>query len=139
MSRENVPQDRRAQAEAVVAALNARDFDALGDLPFHPDLMFRSVLAVAEGDVYHGIEGLREWARNVDSTFDDFRVELVEFREVDAERAVSVVRTAGRAKASGLPITVRVGQVWTWRNGLIWRNDAYTDVREAFAAVGLRE
>jgi ketosteroid isomerase-like protein len=139
MSRENVPQDRRAQTEAIFLALDARDFDALGDLPFHPDMEFHSVFAAAEGGVYHGIEGLREWARDVDSTFDDFTIELVDFREVDDERAVVVARTAGKAKGSGLPVDVRLGQVWTWRNGLLWRNDVYTDMREALEAVGLRE
>lgn len=139
MSRERVQQDRRAQTEAIFLALDARDFDALGDLPFHPDMEFHSVFAAAEGGVYHGIEGLREWARDVDSTFDDFTVELIDFREVDHERAVVVARTAGKAKGSGLPVDVRLGQVWTWRNGLLWRNEVYSDMREAFAAVGLRE
>src|SRR5687767_7656259 len=116
MSQENVEQDRRAQIEAIVDALNARDFKALGDMPFHPDFEFRSVFAVAEGGVYYGIQGLREWAKNVDSTFDDFRNEVVEFREVDEERAVVIVGATGVAKASRVPIDTRVGMVWSWRN-----------------------
>ena len=139
MSRENLPQDRRAQVDAMFSAANARDFEALGEMPFHPDFEFRSVFAVTEGGVYHGIQGLREWARSVDSAFDDYRVEVGGFQEVDDERAVVVVDIMGKGKASDVPVDARIGHVWTWRNGLAWRVDAYSDVREALEAVGLRE
>ena len=139
MSRENLPQDRRAQVDAIFSAANARDFEALGEMPFHPDFEFRSVLAVVEGGVYHGIQGLREWARDLDSIFDDYTIEVGGFQEVDDERAVVVAHLTGKGKASGLPVDERVGQIWTWRNGLVWRTDTYFDFREALEAVGLRE
>ena len=139
MSRENLPQDRRAQVDAIFSAANARDFEALGEMPFHPDFQFRSVLAVVEGGVYHGIQGLRQWARNLDSIFDDYRFEVGGFEEVDDERVVVVVQLTGKGKSSDLPVDTRVGQVWTWRNGLVWRIDTYSDVREALEAVGLAE
>ena len=137
MSEKAQSQDRRAQAEALLAALNARDFGALAELGLHPDLEFRSAFAAAEGRTYKGLQGLREWATTVDSAFDDFRSELIEFREVDDERALVVLRNTGKATASRIPIDVRSGQVWTWREGLMWRNDVYRDVREAYAAVGM--
>jgi ketosteroid isomerase-like protein len=139
MSENAHSQDRRAQAEAVLAALNRRDFAALAERGLHPDMEFRSAFAVAEGGTYRGLQGLREWATTVDSAFDDFRSELIDFREVDDERAVVVLRNTGKAAASHIPIDVRSGQVWTWREGLMWRNDVYRYVHEAFAAVGLPE
>ena len=135
----NAPPDKRAQAEALTAALNARDFDALADMPFDPAVELRSLIAAAEGGVYYGIQGIRNWAESVDSIFDDFRLELVDFREVDDDRASLGVQLKAKAKTSGLPVDARVGQVWTWRKGLMWRNDIYRDYREALEAVGLGE
>src|SRR6478672_3111968 len=122
MSQETFPQDRRAQVEAFVAALDARDFDALAAMPRHPDLEFRSAFAVAEGGVYRGFEGFREWAANVDAVFEDFRSQLVDFRAADDERAVVIVKNTAKARASGVTLDERSGQVWTWRDGLVWRN-----------------
>jgi ketosteroid isomerase-like protein len=39
---------------------------------------------------------------------------------------------------SGIPLDVRVGQVWTWREGRMLRNVVYTDPNDAFRAVGLQ-
>jgi ketosteroid isomerase-like protein len=130
-------QGKREQAEALLAALNARDFDAFGEMPVHPDMEFHSVFAAAEGEVYHSVQGLREWAQAVDSTFDRFHNELMDFRELDDERALVVVRATGRAKASGVPIDTSLTQIWTWRDGKMWRNQVFTDRREALKAAGL--
>jgi ketosteroid isomerase-like protein len=139
MSQET-PQGKREQAEAVVAALNARDFEALGEMPFHPDMEFRSVLTAVEGGTtYHGIQGLRQWAQDIDSIFERVNSELIDFREVDDERAIVVVRVTGLARTSGAPFDGRRTQIWTWRNGKIWRSEAFTDPREAFKAAGISE
>lgn len=60
-------EEKHEQAEAVFGALNARDFDTLGNMPFHRDMEFHSAIAAAEGRVYHAMNGLREWAEDVDS------------------------------------------------------------------------
>ena len=139
MPHEVAPQDRRAQAEALFVALNARDFDALADMSFDPEMEFHSVIAAAEGRVYYGVDGLREWGRDLDSIFDDVNVEMVEFREVNDERALLSTRVTARAKGSGVPVNTLIHQVWTWRKGLLWRNDAYTDPLKALEAAGLRK
>jgi ketosteroid isomerase-like protein len=139
MSQTKPLSDKRALLEAVAAAINARDFDALADMPFHPDMELRSVIAAAEGGVYHGIQGLRDWAHDIDSAFEEFSIRIVEFREVDDERVLAVLHNSGTAKASGVPIEQRTHAVCTWRNGLMWRNDIYSDLHEALDAVGLSE
>jgi ketosteroid isomerase-like protein len=137
---QEIPQGRREQAEAVFAALNARDFEALGDMPFHPDVELRSVLTALEGGtIYHGIQGIRQWAQDVDSIFDGLHNELIDFHDVDAERAILIVRVTGRARTSGVPVDERRAQIWTWRNGKMWRNDVFADPREAFKIAGLSE
>lgn len=138
MSRETA-REKREQAEALLGALNARDFEAIAEMPVHPDLEFHSIIGAAEGGIHHGVQGLREWAEAVDSTFDGFRIELLDLREVDGERALLVIRLTATAKASGVPIDTQVGQVWTWRNAKMWRNEAFSDTRDAFKAAGLQE
>lgn len=131
--------DRRETTQAVVETINSRDFEAVAELPWHPGLEFHSVVGGSEGDVYHGLQGLRQWAATVDETWEGFHLELLDFHEVDDDRAVVVLRLTGRARSSGAPLDARVGQVWTWRNGRLWRNVAYSDVRQALEAAGLAE
>src|SRR6266571_3414430 len=98
MSHETPP-GKREQAEAVFAALTGRDFEALGEMPFHPDMEFRSVLTAVEGGTtYHGIQGLRQWAQDIDSIFERFHSELIDVREVDDDRAIVIDRVTGRAR-----------------------------------------
>ena len=132
-------QDRRAQVEAVTTALDTRDFDALADMAIHPDMQLRSAISMAEGDVLYGIQGLRQWGETIDSTFDDFRVRLAEYREVDDEHALVVTHNRGTAKASGVPVEMLTYLVCTWRNGLMWRGQAYTERGAALEALGLAE
>ena len=138
MSRENV-EDKRGQAEAMFAAINARDFEAVSKMPFHRDMEFHSVFAASEGRIYRGIAGLREWAEDVDSAFEGFHIEVLDLAVLDAERALLAVRVSGRARASGVPVDQRLAQIWTWREGQLWRNDVFTDPREAFRAAGVAE
>jgi ketosteroid isomerase-like protein len=137
---EETPHWKREQVEAAFAALNARDFEALGELPFHPDMELRSVLAAVEGGTtYHGIQGLRQWAQDVDSIFERLNNELIDFHELDDERAIGIVRVTGRARTSGVPVDERRAAFMTWRNGKMWRAETFTDPREAFKAAGISE
>jgi ketosteroid isomerase-like protein len=139
MSRENGPQDGRKQLEAQLDALNARDFESLTEL-LDPAVEFRSILGAAEGEAaYTGIDGLRKWAEEVDAVWEDWHQEVVDYREVGESQAVAVIRATGRAKGSGVPLDTCTGNVLTWRHGKGWRNEAYSDPREALEAVGLRE
>jgi ketosteroid isomerase-like protein len=140
MSPGDKPVDRRKQVHAMVDAVNARDFEALAELPFDPEFEYRSAVAAVEGEVYKGgAQGLRKWAESVDEAFDGFHAEVVEVHEVGEEQALVVFHVAGTAKASGFRLDERLAQVWTWRNGKLWRNEAYADPKEAFEAVGLHE
>jgi hypothetical protein len=115
----------------MLEALNARDFEAVAELPLHPALEFHSRLAKAEGGVYLGLEGVREWARNIDEIFEGFRIELIEFEEIDEDRVLVVLRNVGTARGSGAPLDARSAAVWTWRGERMWRNDVYSSRAEA--------
>jgi ketosteroid isomerase-like protein len=133
------PKDKQAQVYAVMDAVNARDFDALSRIPLDPAFEFRSLIAAAEGGIYVGLDGLRQWAKAVDDVWRDFRAEPVQYSDAGEDRAVVIFHVTGRAKGSGIPLDDRNGQVWTWRRGKLWRNDAYPDPDEALEAAGLLE
>jgi ketosteroid isomerase-like protein len=42
-------------------------------------------------------------------------------------------------RQSGAPVDQAIAIVWTLRDGLIWRGQAFLDQREALEAVGLRD
>jgi ketosteroid isomerase-like protein len=139
MSQEQGSNDGRKQLEAVLDALNARDFQSLTEL-LDPAVEFRSVLGATEGEAaYTGIDGLRKWAEEADAIWEDWHQEVVDYREVGESQAVALIRATGRAKASGVPLDTCTGNVVTRRHGRGWRIEAYSDPRDALKAVGLAD
>ncbi len=132
MSRGNVEDLVHRVADAV----NRRDAEALGAM-FHPEFEYHSAIAAAEGTYYRGVDGMRQYFDDVDSTWKDFRIEVEDIREV-GEQVLVLWRVTATSRA-GVPLDQITGQVWTWRDGMPWRNTAFTDPREALEAVGLPE
>ena len=131
------PGDERYElAHALAAALNARDLERVIELTSE-DLEFHSMLATAEGRVFRGLAGMREWAESVDSAMDDFRIELCDVHAAGDDRVVVRFRATARGRSSGVPLDFEVGQVWTWRDGVPWRNEVFSNPDDALRAVGL--
>jgi ketosteroid isomerase-like protein len=131
MSQENVELARR-----IGDAINRRDLKVVEEL-FHPDFEFHSAIARSEGGFYRGIDGMRDYFRDVDEAWDAFRIDLEDVRE--AGEQVVILWHVRATSRSGVPLDQIVGQVWTWRDGMPWRNESFTDVRDAFEAAGLSE
>ena len=56
---------------------------------------------------------------------------------IDAgERVVVIVHQRGRSKATGVPVDMRFGQVWTLRDGQSIRMQMYASPEEAIEATG---
>jgi len=110
-------------------AFNRRDNDALAGL-MDPDIEFRTTVETA-----HGRAGVEEWVRQVDELFDDFQIEIEETLEA-GDRVVVLVHEHARAKGSGLDVDMRIGHVWTLRDGRAVAMHAYPTHAEARAAVG---
>lgn len=134
------PEQIDSYARELIGALNARDFDAIAEMPHFDNERseFNSAFAAAEGGVFRGLEGLREWARAVDETWDDFHVEILRTVPAGENRAVAEFRLTGTARASGAPLDGGASQLWTFdEEGVIVRNDAWTDPRKAFEVAGV--
>jgi ketosteroid isomerase-like protein len=104
----------------------------------HPEIVFETHGFDATKSV--GVAELgarwREWM----SVWEDYRTEADEFRELDHERVLVLMRHGGRGKASGLGIESvnRPGaNVFDVREGKVTRLALYFDREEALADLGL--
>src|SRR4051812_22176249 len=90
-------------------------------------------------------KGLAEMAssfRTLLSPWEEFRLEAIEYRELDPERVLVLDRSSGRGKSSGLDLG-RVQSQGAWlfhvREGRGTRMVRYLDCDRALEALGLRE
>jgi ketosteroid isomerase-like protein len=89
-----------------------------------------------ERQAYEGVEGAREFLAAWVEAWDDWTLEIEELHEA-GDRIVAIAHQRGRAKATGLPVDMRFGQVWTIRDGKQVRMEMYATPEEAVAAAGL--
>lgn len=129
MSEENVEIIRRGY----------KQFTAAGEIRAHPDLVWDVTnLGWPEQQIYDGPEGAMQFMAEWADAWDDWEMEAEEY--IDAgERVVVIVNQQGRSKATGIPVEMRFGQVWTLRDAQAIRMQLYADPDEALKAVGLSE
>jgi len=87
---------------------------------------------------YEGRDGWLEFIKAWTEDF-DWSIELAQ--AVDAGDGRVVVETHQRAagKASGVPVELQMGGVWTVENGQVVRMENFFDLADAFAAAGLQD
>jgi ketosteroid isomerase-like protein len=76
---------------------------------------------------------------DLDTLFERWRIEEANCIEVGDNCVVQIHRVTGRAKGSGVPINQRLGVVWTFKDGLIFRGRVFLTPRDALDAAGLSE
>jgi ketosteroid isomerase-like protein len=69
----------------------------------------------------------------------EFRVEAESYRDLDDDRVLLLGRVVGRGRGSGAAVHAELGQVFTFRDGLLVSYRGYLDREEALQAVRLRE
>ena len=84
-----------------------------------------AAMAMAWGEV------LRAW--------EDFRVELDDYREVDDERVLALINFRGRGKTSGLEIATKGAALFQLRDGKVSRIVHYWNRDRALADLGLEK
>ena len=70
--------------------------------------------------------------------FDQLRSEPERFWEAD-DKVLVFVRLRGTGAASGAGFDIRIGHLWTLRDGVVVRGEGYGDREQALEAAGLRE
>jgi ketosteroid isomerase-like protein len=117
-------------------------FSATGELD--PDIMAPDLVwdmsqfrGWPEAPLYHGVDGARSFLRAWTEGWDDWMIRLESLHDA-GDLVVAVVRQSGRSKATGLPVDMMFGMVWTVRDGKQARMTMYADPAEAMRAAGLR-
>jgi hypothetical protein len=70
--------------------------------------------------------------------FEDLALEPEELLDL-GERLISVTRISGHGSGSGVPVNQFLFQVFTFRRGLVAKQEDFGSREEALEAVGLRE
>jgi ketosteroid isomerase-like protein len=107
----------------------------------HPTIEFVRPDGPSPGQ-WFGPAGMAEATREWLNTWEDSRAEVDEYRELDAERVLVLVRYLGRGKASGLDIEQlesRGAQVFHVRGRQVTRFVQYLSRDRALADLGLEE
>jgi ketosteroid isomerase-like protein len=112
--------------------------DAEGALAFFDPEVVVDASRGVDGGIGHGREELSATISGWVSTFDEWREEIEEMRDLGSQ--VCVVSTQhGRGKGSGIETKTRYAVLYEVRGNRITRMTLYSDPAEALEAVGLAE
>ena len=90
-------------------------------------------------DEYYGTEGMDQFLSDWMATFDDWSYELEEVIEGEGGKVVVLGVQRGVNRGAGVPVEMRLAQVWTLDDDLrAVRMEMYTDRAAGLAAAGLR-
>jgi ketosteroid isomerase-like protein len=105
-----------------------------------PEIEFVLADGPSGRETWTGLARLREGYRDYLSAWDAYRVEADEFRELDRERVLVLVRRSGRGRTSGLDLgQMRTpgAAVFHLREGKVTTLIAYGNRERALADLGL--
>jgi ketosteroid isomerase-like protein len=126
MSQENVEIVR-----AGFAAHNRGDIDSLVEI-YDPDVVFETLLL----GTHHGKEAIRRLFEENQSNQSDYRVEPVEMID-SGDKVVTVVEFGGAGPVSGIALADRIVFVHTFKDGLVVREQTFSNREDALHAAGL--
>jgi ketosteroid isomerase-like protein len=133
MSQENIDLVRRS-----MQAFNDRDFPALESI-YSEDFVLCLIGGFADlvGTEFRGrdpaLDFMTEWIETIDA-----RGEIETIRQVN-DQLFAIVNHAATGAASGVDTTLRVGHVYSFRDGRISALGSYYTVDDTLKAVGLAE
>ena len=127
-------EERISVVRAFTDAVTERNLDAALKL-CHPEIEFFSLLAQLEARPYRGLAGIRRYFKEIDATWEEWRVEVEQLLSSPDGRVVIVMSTHMRGKGSGLPFVQRVAVLWEFKDEKLWRAGLYRDPADAVRAM----
>ena len=128
------PEAKLALIRKLYDAMAARDLDTIVSL-VDPDLTIVQTPELPWGGEHEGLEGLATFYGVLTETVNS-KVEHDELF-VAGNRVVQIGRTRGTVVSSGHPFDIREVHIWTVRDGMIVRFEAYIDTPAMLAALAL--
>jgi ketosteroid isomerase-like protein len=105
----------------------------------HPEIEFVIADGPAPGS-WRGLAGLAEGSRSFLGAWEDYHADVEEYRELDDERILVLVRASGRGKTSGMDVGqlgAKGANLFHVRSGKVTRYVIYWDRELALADLGL--
>lgn len=138
---EQTPEQLIDPVRRVIAAWNADDLEAALELA-HPavELDFRGGEMLFPGldEFYRGHDGFRRWWLAIKEPFEYWHSEALRFI-CGGDKVVSPVHFEAKGGSSGAEVVLDLVDVWTVRDGLIVRFQAYETLEEALEVAGLTD
>jgi ketosteroid isomerase-like protein len=100
----------------------------------HPEIEFFSTMSQLEASPYRGFAGIRRYFREIDASWEEWRVEVEQLLPTPDGCVVIVMSTHLRGKGSGVPFTQHVANIWEFKDEKLWRATLYRDPAEAMRA-----
>jgi ketosteroid isomerase-like protein len=130
MSEENVEVVRKAIAYEYYGVGDRAEAEVI----FDPHVVLNPI----DEEPSSGFDAMRADMERWASAFDELEVTIEEI--IDAgDQVVVVAYHQGRGRTSGVNVDTRFYEVYTLREGKVWRVDEYTERAEALEAAGLQE
>ena len=121
-------------AQALYEAINRHDFD-VGFALLDPGFEWIEPEYGLLGGRHQGFDEVRAAIEAQLEVFDDFSIEAESFHE-HGDRVAVPVRQRGTGGASGVEVEIRIGHLWTVRDGKALRLEVFPAREDAERAVG---
>jgi ketosteroid isomerase-like protein len=119
--RRSYEQLNEGHTEAAIAALD-------------PDAIWEESGELPGGDVLHGRDQVRDFLEGFLETWSEFRQEIEDVLVV-GDRVCLLIHLRATGRVSGAEVDAQYAHIWTLRDGLGVRVDAYRDQAEARRAL----
>jgi ketosteroid isomerase-like protein len=101
-----------------------------------PEIAFESMLGLTGGR-YHGHAGIHRYFDDVESAWEDWKVDVERTVEGADGRVAIVMTMRARGKGSGVMLAERTAHIWTLRDGKLSRNELFRDPDGALRELGV--
>jgi ketosteroid isomerase-like protein len=132
MSQENVETVRR-----VTEALDRANWDGVF-AEISPDFEWETDPRHPKAGIYRGREEFKRFMEDLEDPFEQTVTELEKIFAT-ADQVVAFVKIRRRLSGSSSEIEIRIGEVYTFREGKLVRGQAFAEREKALEAVGLTE
>ncbi len=134
MSQEN---ENVGVVRAMYEAFNRGDWDAVLER-VAPEIEFETDPRHPEAGIYRGHERFRRLWEDIEAPFEETVVEPEKFF-AHGDHVVAFVTMRRRPIGGSEGLAIRIGELWTVREGKLVRGQAFGDRQKALEAVGLSE
>jgi ketosteroid isomerase-like protein len=110
-------------------------YNETGEMDFtwaDPEIELHDREDIPDSRVWRGIDGVRAWFAKTAESFDPISWEPLELTAA-GRHVVARARIVAHGRASGTPIEVDEGQLWTFRDGMLARLQGFATVEGAYA------